>query len=624
MYHGKFPIGIENLITRECLDQIKNTVDLYDVVSPYVNLKRCGANWRGLSPFSSEKTPSFFIMSAKKMFKCFSSGNAGDIFRFIQLKENVSFSEAVEIIADRFNISLKFDSKSDGQPAEFSRRDFFAINELVNAIFVKNFQGNDSMGQKIRHYWVEIRQFNLETANKHGIGLCKNDEKHLIEVLVKRKFTTATIGKSGLFYSKDWANLSAFRLRFRNRLTIPIRDIQGRIIGFAARAVDGITSDGLEAKYVNSPETPIFHKGDVLFGLYEARLHVSVANQFWLVEGQLDVFRCWEAGMLTAIAPQGTAITDVQLSMLRRYSPNLNCMLDGDDAGLRAADRLLRMAMAAGLEVKFYTLPKGEDPDSFFRGDGHDRDSFFKTGVSAMEFAIKRHFPVLAKMSSRQKADALQNIYEIIANADSAIVHESLLDEVSQICGFDRRAIAQDFATFRQRRNFNNPMPIKLSIESEGGDVNKLHSAESQLLSVVLSGAKWAKKISKILSPDLIQSFTSPEANLLAKVLGEVAENLWEGAEVMDNSETFSGEEKNIAYSVLADFSCDGDCQALVNLCLSKLHYRYIREKIVELDAKINRISLDEKEMLRNLQHERMCLRESLSRPPQIDASMAD
>ncbi|MDR2436137.1 MAG: DNA primase [Puniceicoccales bacterium] len=614
-----------HLITRECLDYIKNTVDLCDVVSPYVNLKRCGANWRGLSPFNGEKTPSFFVMPAKKMFRCFSSGNAGDIFRFIQLKENVSFSEAVEIIADRFNIPLKFDSKPSGsQPAEFSKRDLFAINELANAVFVKNFQGDDAPGQKIRRYWAEVRQFGLETANKHGIGLCKNDEKRLIEILVERKFTVAAIRESGLFYSRDGTDLSAFKLRFRNRLTIPIKDIQGRIIGFAARAVDGMTSDGLEAKYVNSPETPIFRKGDVLFGLHEARLHIGAGDKFWLVEGQLDVFRCWEAGMSTAVAPQGTAITGTQLSTLRRYSPNLSCMLDGDDAGLRAADRLLHMAMAAGLEVEFYILPKGEDPDSFLRGNGPNVASFFKSGMSAMEFAARRHFSVLAKMSSRQKADALQNIYEIIANADSAIVHESLLDEISQICGFDRRALAQDFATFRQRKNFNNPMPIKFSVEGGDGNANKLHSVESQLLSVILSDAKWAKKVSEILPLDLIQSFTSPEADLLAKVLGEVAENLWEGIETMGNSETFSEGEKNIAYSAIADFNCDSDCQSLVNLCLSKLHRKSIRGEIIEIDAKINKISLDEKEMLRSLQCERMRLRESLSRPPQVDVSMAD
>jgi DNA primase len=604
---------------------MKEAVDICDVISPYVNLKKCGANWRGLSPFNSEKTPSFFVMPARKMFRCFSSGNAGDIFRFIQLKENVSFCEAAEIIANRFNIPLKFDSRSHGdQPAEFSKKDLFTINELANVFFTKSFHGNDAAGQKIRHYWTEVRQFSLETANRQGIGLCKNDEKCLIDALVRHKLPIAAIKQSGLFYAKDEDDVATYRLRFRFRLTMPIRDIQGRIVGFSARIVEGLPAEMLDAKYVNSPETPIFRKSNILFGLHEARLHIGAAEQFWLVEGPFDVFRCWEAGMLTAIAPQGTAIGDAQLSTLRRYSPNLNCLLDGDDAGLRAADRLLPMAMAAGLEAKFYVLPKGEDPDSFFKKQGKNIALFLESGISAMEFAAKRYFPDAAKMSSQNKADALQKVYEIIASSDSSIVHESLLDEVSRIGNFDRRALAQDFATFYQRKKFNSPLPIKSSIESNNVAVRKLDSAESQLLAIILSDVQLGKKIAAVLDVELVDADASPEAAILVKILSEIAENLWEGMEALNNSATFSEEEKNIAYSVLADFNCEGDPQTFANLSFSTLHSRFIKKKINELNEKISKISLDEKEMLRNLQRDKMYLRGKLLRPPWIDVGMRD
>ncbi|MDR1255617.1 MAG: DNA primase [Puniceicoccales bacterium] len=613
------------MIARECLEHMKEAVDICDVISPYVNLKKCGANWRGLSPFNSEKTPSFFVMPARKMFRCFSSGNAGDIFRFIQLKENVSFCEAAEIIANRFNIPLKFDSRSHGdQPAEFSKKDLFTINELANVFFTKSFHGNDAAGQKIRHYWTEVRQFSLETANRQGIGLCKNDEKCLIDALVRHKLPIAAIKQSGLFYAKDEDDVATYRLRFRFRLTMPIRDIQGRIVGFSARIVEGLPAEMLDAKYVNSPETPIFRKSNILFGLHEARLHIGAAEQFWLVEGPFDVFRCWEAGMLTAIAPQGTAIGDAQLSTLRRYSPNLNCLLDGDDAGLRAADRLLPMAMAAGLEAKFYVLPKGEDPDSFFKKQGKNIALFLESGISAMEFAAKRYFPDAAKMSSQNKADALQKVYEIIASSDSSIVHESLLDEVSRIGNFDRRALAQDFATFYQRKKFNSPLPIKSSIESNNVAVRKLDSAESQLLAIILSDVQLGKKIAAVLDVELVDADASPEAAILVKILSEIAENLWEGMEALNNSATFSEEEKNIAYSVLADFNCEGDPQTFANLSFSTLHSRFIKKKINELNEKISKISLDEKEMLRNLQRDKMYLRGKLLRPPWIDVGMRD
>jgi DNA primase len=613
------------MITRECLDYIKDMVDICDVVAPYVNLKKCGANWRGLSPFNSEKTPSFFVMPSKKIFKCFSSGNAGDIFRFIQLKENVSFSEAAEIIANRFNITLRFDSQgAENRASEFSKNDLFAINELANEVFTKNLQKSDDLGQKVRDYWVKTREFSLETAIKHGIGICKNDEKFLIDSFAASKLPLSAIRQSGLFYSnEDSSDPGTFKLRFRFRLTIPIRDIQGRIAGFSARAIDGITAKLSDAKYINSPETPIFRKGSMLFGLHEARLHIGEASQFWLVEGQLDVFRCWEAGLLTAVAPQGTAITETQLSTLRRYASNLNCLFDGDDAGMRAADKLLHMAMGIGLETKFYILSKGEDPDSFFKKiDKSQLEAFHKSGLSAMEFATRYHIPTPSKISGQRKADALQKIYEIVAASDSSIVHESLLEEVSQICGFNRRALSQDFATFFQRKKFNNPLPIKFSVEGQSAESTKFDSAESQLLAIVLSDDGLGREIGKIFAPELLLPSSSPEAALLAKILNEIAENMWEGIETIDDLSIFSEEERNIAYSALANFtslSSDGDIRYLANLCLSKLNLKFFRKKISELDVKISKISLDEKEMIRNLQRDRLCLREKSSKPPQVD-----
>jgi hypothetical protein len=184
--------------------------------------------------------------------------------------------------------------------------------------------------------------------------------------------------------------------------------------------------------------------------------------------------------------------------------------------------------------------------------------------------------------------------------------------------------LAQDFATFYQRRKFNNPLPIKFSIENESNIVRKLDSAESQLLSIILSDVNWAKKIAEVVSPELMQASPSPQSTLLAKILNEIAENLWEGVESINNSNTFSEEEKNIAYSALADFNCDSDLQSLVNTSISKLYSKFIKEKINELDKKISKISLDERENLRNLQRDRMHLREKLLRPPRVDVGMTN
>lgn len=608
------------MITRRCLEYIKDTVDIYDVVSPYVNLKKCGSNWRGLSPFTSEKTPSFFVMPAKKMFKCFSSGNAGDLFRFIQLKENVSFFEAVEMIADRFNITLELEKSDKGNNlTKFSKKDFFEINELANAVFRKNFEQNDSFGQKIRKFWQDVRGFSLESAKKNGIGLCKNDEAFILKVL-SNKFSLNTIKESGLFYFNS-DDLRTFRLRFRYRLTIPIKDIQGRIVGFSARVVPDMTSVLTDAKYINSPETEIFHKGALLFGLNEARLHIEQFGYFWLVEGQLDVLRCWEMGLSTAVAPQGTAITDTQLQILRRYASTIYCLLDGDEAGLRAAERLLPMTVSAGLEVKYYLLPGSSDPDSFFKKCTPEFLKKFiqSDGISAMEFVAKRYFH--SSMSGRQKADALQHVYEIISCSDLSIMRESLLDEIAQLCNLDRRAIGQDFDTFIQRKRFNAPLPIQTtSMLKQKKNDTKIDSVESQLLAVCLDNPVLAKKISDIIEFDSLLSVRSVDADLLVKVLNEAHEGMWEGIVSLNNSKSFSEDEKNRAYSILAENYSVDDLKELVNSCLKIIHLRFCKEKIIELDKKFNKISLDEKEMIRNLQRDRMYLRQRMRSFPQIDS----
>lgn len=608
------------MITRRCLEYIKDTVDIYDVVSPYVNLKKCGSNWRGLSPFTSEKTPSFFVMPAKKMFKCFSSGNAGDLFRFIQLKENVSFFEAVEMIADRFNITLELEKSDKGNNlTKFSKKDFFEINELANAVFRKNFEQNDSFGQKIRKFWQDVRGFSLESAKKNGIGLCKNDEAFILKVL-SNKFSLNTIKESGLFYFNS-DDLRTFRLRFRYRLTIPIKDIQGRIVGFSARVVPDMTSVLTDAKYINSPETEIFHKGALLFGLNEARLHIEQFGYFWLVEGQLDVLRCWEMGLSTAVAPQGTAITDTQLQILRRYASTIYCLLDGDEAGLRAAERLLPMTVSAGLEVKYYLLPESLDPDSFFKKCTSEFLKKFvqSDGISAMEFVAKCYFH--SSMSGRQKADALQHVYEIISCSDLSIMRESLLDEIAQLCNLDRRAIGQDFDTFIQRKRFNAPLPIQnTSMLKQKKNDTKIDSVESQLLAVCLDNPVLAKKISDIIEFDSLLSVRSVDADLLVKVLNEAHEGMWEGIVSLNNSKSFSEDEKNRAYSILAENYSVDDLKELVNSCLKIIHLRFCKEKIIELDKKFNKISLDEKEMIRNLQRDRMYLRQRMRSFPQIDS----
>ncbi|MDR0693149.1 MAG: DNA primase [Puniceicoccales bacterium] len=608
------------MITRDCLDKIKNFVDIYDVVSPYVTLKRCGVNWRGLSPFNQEKTPSFFVMPAKKMFRCFSSGNAGDIFRFVQLKENVPFTDAVEMIAERFNIPLEFEKSATFETKPYAKKTLFELHGLVCDFFVKNFHANNAWGEKIRRYWVENRKFSLDVARENGIGFAGNDDRALIEKILQAGYSLDAIKASGIFYAREnETDPRRFMGRFNSRLTIPIRNIQGKIIGFSARFVDamGQQNNFSDAKYINSPATEIFQKGSILFGLDRARQYLEPNGTFWMVEGQFDAIRCWDNGIDTAIAPQGTAVTDAQLITLRRHSVHLNCMLDGDNAGLKAAERLLAMAMAAGLDVKFFILPEGQDPDSYFCEDFENRfQRLQRSGITGIEFLANRWL-VKKNITAQEKVEVLRRIYEIISVAESSIVQKSYLDELSMAANLDRHAISQDFKSFLQKKPFAKDSKVVVDRTAEMPH-KKLSTAESQLLAIILSNDGIAKRVLDFYEQPFLQNLTSHEGKVLLKVLNEIKEYMWEGIAKLEGSPLFSDDEKNLIYFSLADFDEECDHLAIANLCLRKLHSNFIGKEIDKVNDSFRKISLDESDSIRTLQECRLNLRKMLKHPPQI------
>ncbi len=609
------------MITRSCIEKIKNAVDVYDVVSPYVALKRCGANWRGLSPFNPEKTPSFFVMPAKRMFRCFSSGNAGDIFRFVQLQEKVTFAEAVEIIANRFNLPIEYEKSNNSVKQQYSRKSLYDINAFAHKMFIKQFWANTTEAQKLRNYWEKERNFSLDVAKKYEIGYAGCDSKILIQSMLDAGFGQDAIKACGIFYYKDdEKDVTRGILRFRNRMIIPIHDIQCRVVGFSSRFIKDVTPDDsfLDAKYINSPETDIFHKGNLLFGLYHARQYVDEESALWLVEGQFDVIRCWECGINTAIAPQGTAITDTQLNMIRRYTTHINCSLDGDSAGQKAALRILPMAMIAGLDITFFILPAGQDPDSFFSQDFHNRFADIqKYGMSSIKFLVSQLLNKKSALSAQEKAATMTNIYEVIAASESSIARESYLDELSIVAGFDRHAIGEDFKSFLTKRKFTTT-PTIWPQKNGKQPSSKINSAASQLLSVCLLNNTIARSVAEFIDMPFLQQLNCQAGQLLLKILNEVREGMWDGMLSFDNTSLFSDEEKNLAYTLISEVDEEIDAINVANLCIKKLHIDSVKREINAIDEKFRKISLDEVDTIRTLQNRRMDLRAMLRQHPQI------
>ncbi|HEY8931829.1 MAG TPA: DNA primase, partial [Rariglobus sp.] len=366
------------VIKPTCLRDLKLRVNIVDVVGRVATLRKAGSRFKGLCPFHNEKSPSFHVDPDKGFYKCFGCGKAGDVITFVRETEQLNFTEAIETLGKRFGIPIEYEEGSGGPSREERslRQEIFDIHETAAEHYHQVFKSASPTGDWMRAYWTDKRRFSHELADEFKIGAAEPADASLAAALLKKKHSEDALRQCGLFFMREGAvlGLGSLKPRFRGRLMIPIRDHQGRVVAFTARQTDLTPEDdpAREAKYVNSPETPIFTKGNLLFNLDRARTQVGEGKPFVLVEGQLDALRSWSVGLKTAIAPQGTSITEGQLVLLRRYHTQVECFFDGDGAGQKAALRFLPMALKAGLEVRFLggATDTKIDPDLLFLEKG--------------------------------------------------------------------------------------------------------------------------------------------------------------------------------------------------------------------------------------------------------------
>ncbi|MDR1303061.1 MAG: DNA primase [Puniceicoccales bacterium] len=598
------------IIKRECIEHIREVADLYDIVSGYVQLRRSGGNWKGLSPFTVEKTPSFFVLPEKKFFKCFSTGYAGDIFRFLELKENLSFIEAVEWLAKHYGISLEYGENRYAK--SYSKNELLEIHEDAAAYYRRNFRESPD----VQRYWTETRRFSPEAAERYGIGWAPKFDRGLLALLRRKTYTLEALQQCGLLLWNE-NDPQNFRLRFTGRLMIPIYDVQNRVVAFAGRIIE---SSGDFSKYINSPETPIFSKGSMLYGLHRARKFVT--DHFTIVEGPLDAIRCWENGIQEAIAPQGTGITEVQMHLLRRYASKLLCLTDGDGAGQKCALRVVELSFRAGLESRIIALGEGDDPDSLLLRDG--RAGFDRLREEAMiPFMARVLLPRGEASTAVEREHFLKKIYEMIRTADSEVTQNAYLDELALHLNLDRRAIGNDFRNFCGDTKFAIPGGVRQGAsQGEGKIKGKLHTAEYDLLSLVLHYGHFGQKIAYIIDDGWL---SGEHGNLLQKVLNEVREDLWEGPR--ENSPVFSESELNELFSILAEDSDVEDPLEAVNACIRSLYTAFVKQKLASIDQKISQQRkftkdknlLDDVNFFENLQAEKLHLRQLLISCPKIE-----
>lgn len=430
-------------IPRETIEEIRSRNDIADVIGSYLPLKNAGTRFKANCPFHKEKTPSFTVSPDRQIYHCFGCGAGGDVIRFIQEYEKVDFMTALQMLADRCGMELSFEEGGEGSGAD--KRRLFQIHEGV-AQFYQRILAEHESGEAGRAY-LETRVLSPEIITEFQIGFAPDRFDALEKWAQQKKIPLELMEQAGLMIRSDKGR--GYYDRFRNRLMFPIRDEAGRVIGFSGRA---IVKDEKSGKYVNSPETPLFHKSRVLFAIDKARRAMAGSRTAIVVEGQIDAIRCHEAGLANVVASQGTALTSDHARMIRRYADEVVLVLDADAAGQKAALKSSAAFIAEELSVRVASLPPGEDPDSLIRDHGAEalRERITEA-VSALDFLIDcsaRTENMETEAGVMRTAKAVQ---ALIAQAPGAIQRDRMVKQAADRLGLSSSALQRDLARKKTR-----------------------------------------------------------------------------------------------------------------------------------------------------------------------------
>lgn len=603
-------------ISQSTIDAIKHQVNLVDIVGTYVQLKRAGRSFKGLSPFTQEKTPSFYVHPDRGFYKCFSTGEGGDCFTFIMKVENLEFYDAIEFLAKKFNINIEYEDGGPTREQISLRKQIFAIHELATEWFHHYFIKSEEAAP-VRDYWQKQRAFDLETAQTHKIGYAPASVNAFALFCQKRGVSTEAMAASGLFFARDNERDHArFKSRFRGRLMVPIRDVQGRVVAFTARQLEQTPQDdpAREAKYVNSPETQIFHKGRLLFGMDHARTHLKDNDTFLLVEGQLDAIRCWSVGLNTAVAPQGTGLTEDQLHLLRRYDPRyVECLLDGDNAGKKAALRAIPLAFKAGLDFRFLLLPEKTDPDDLLQQHGPaGLDPIRAQARDSIELILQASLPNDRAPTTHEKSTALRTVFDIIQNVSSEVAREDHIAKAARILGVDPSAALRDF---RSSLNTNASTPQKTTGKTPKTSQDQLLTGATwDLLWLLLHFPEYGTKISETLDYDWINTQTKT-GRLLTRIAAEYREGLFDSNTSIENIVETVEDRQLLAEFHTKDLEIDNPKNEIIH-CLKTLYRNHLTTRKKELEQKIansTHLPTDQLQLMRERKEIQKQLSSSLS-----------
>jgi len=453
------------MISRSTIDRIFESARVEEVIGEFVQLKKAGSNFKGLSPFTDEKSPSFMVSPVKQIWKDFSTGKGGNSVSFLMEHEHFSYPEALKWLAKKYNIEIEETEQSDEQKEQTNEREsMFLVSNFAKDYF-HNLMLNTNQGKAIGLSYFKERGFTDETIEKFQLGYCLDEWDNFTKAALAKGYDLKYLASTGLSIVKENKQFD----RFKGRVLFPIQSMSGRILGFGGRI---LTADKKAAKYLNSPESDIYHKSKILYGIYQAKKEIARQDNCFLVEGYTDVISFNQSGVENVVASSGTALTSDQIRLVNRLTKNITVLFDGDAAGIRASIRGIDLILEQGMNVKVVQFPDGEDPDSFAKS--HTSAELKEYLETAAQDFINFKVSLLLKDSNNdpiKKATVIRDIVTSISKIPDGIQREVYVQECSRIMDISERVLFSELAQLLKKEASQRNKPS--SSYSNNVDSNK-------------------------------------------------------------------------------------------------------------------------------------------------------
>ena len=487
------------MISRSTIDRVFESARVEEVIGEFVQLKKAGSNFKGLSPFTDEKSPSFMVSPVKQIWKDFSTGKGGNSVSFLMEHEHYTYPEALKWLAKKYNIEIEETEQTSEQKEQMNEREsMFMVSNFAKDYF-HDLMLNSNKGKAIGLSYFKERGFSDATIKKFDLGYCIDEWDNFTKAALAKGYDLKYLASTGLTIVKENKQFD----RFKGRVMFPIHSMSGRILGFGGRI---LTADKKAAKYLNSPESDIYHKSKILYGLYQAKKEIAKQDNCFLVEGYTDVISFNQSGVENVVASSGTALTSDQIRLVNRLTKNITVLFDGDAAGIRASIRGIDLILEQGMNVKVVQFPDGEDPDSFAKS--HSDAELKEYLENAAQDFINFKVSLLLKDSNNdpiKKAGVIRDIVSSISKIPDGIQREVYVQECARVMDISERVLFSELAqllkkevTKRSTKTFNSSSNINSNVDPNQPPPEYFYEQEQAAMGLVKGGGISSEKVDQL------------------------------------------------------------------------------------------------------------------------------